>query len=51
MAADSYTVFNAMVDIVASPAKALAEVKGHTAWLWYPLLISLVLVCGLFVYY
>ena len=47
----SYTVFNAMVDIVASPGKALDEVRQHTAWLWWPLLISLGLICALFAYY
>lgn len=47
----SYTVFNAMVDIVAAPGKALDEIRNHTAWLWWPLLISLALTCGLFAYY
>ena len=51
MSDKSYTVFNAMVDIVASPGKALDEIKGHTAWLWWPLLISIALACGLFMYY
>ena len=51
MSNTSYTVFNAMVDIVASPGKALDEIKGHTAWLWWPLLISMALACGLFLYY
>ena len=51
MAEKSYTVFNAMVDIVASPGKALDEIKLHTSWLWWPLLISIVLACGLFAYF
>lgn len=51
MSENSYTVFNAMVDIVASPGKALDEVKSHTSWLWWPLLISIGLASGLFVYY
>lgn len=51
MAEKSYSVFNAMVDIVASPAKALDEIKLHTSWLWWPLLITIVLACGLFAYY
>ena len=51
MSENSYTVFNAMVDIVASPGKALDEIKQHTAWLWWPLLISLLLACGLMIYY
>ena len=41
MAGNSYSVFNAMVDIVASPGKALDEIKGHTSWFWFPLLISI----------
>ena len=49
MTDQSYTVFNAMVDIVASPGKALDEIKSHTSWLWWPLLINLLLACGLFV--
>jgi hypothetical protein len=51
MADKSYTVLNAMVDIVASPGKALEEVKLHTAWLWWPLLISMALACGLLAWY
>ena len=51
MAEKSYTVFNAMVDIVASPGKALDEIKLHTKWLWWPLLISIVLACCVFTYY
>ena len=51
MAQNSYTPFNAMVDIVASPGKALDHIKDHTAWLWWPLLISMALACGVFAYY
>ncbi|NNL00294.1 MAG: hypothetical protein HKO88_14685, partial [Xanthomonadales bacterium] len=51
MTGNSYSVFNAMVDIVASPGKALDEIKLHTAWLWWPLLISLLLGSGLMIYY
>ena len=51
MTGNSYSVFNAMVDIVASPGKALDEIKQHTSWLWWPLLISILLACGLMVYY
>lgn len=47
----SYSVFNAMVDIVASPGKALDEVKNHTSWLWWPLLINILLASGMFIYY
>lgn len=51
MTGNSYSVFNAMVDIVASPGKALDEIRQRTAWLWWPLLISLVLASGLMIYY
>jgi hypothetical protein len=51
MSENSYSVFNAMTDIVASPAKALDEVKSHTSWLWWPLLTSVFLAAGLFFYY
>ena len=51
MAEKSYSVFNAMVDIVASPGKALDEIKPRTSWLWWPLLISIALACCLFAYY
>ena len=47
----SYKVFNAMVDIIASPGKALDEVKQHTSWLWWPLLISILLAMSVFAYY
>lgn len=51
MADGSYSMFNAMVDIVAAPGKALDEIKSHTAWLWWPLLISILLASGLMLYY
>ncbi len=51
MTGNSYSVFNAMVDIVASPGKALDEIKQHTSWLWWPLLVTLLLASGLMVYY
>lgn len=47
----TYSVFNAMVDIVASPGKALDEIKLHTSWLWWPLLITMLLASGLMIYY
>jgi hypothetical protein len=40
-----------MVDIVTSPGKALDEIKQHTSWLWWPLLISILLAVGLMIYY
>ena len=51
MADNSFSVFNAMVDIVAAPGKALDEIKLHTSWLWWPLLISMLLSSGLMAYY
>ncbi|MBT8046844.1 MAG: hypothetical protein HKN57_13100 [Xanthomonadales bacterium] len=51
MAGNSYSVLNAMVDIVASPSKALDEIKPHTSWLWWPLLITIALTCGLLSYF
>ena len=51
MTNNSYSVFNAMVDIVASPRKAFGEIKSHSGWFWWPLLIGLMLSLGMFVYY
>jgi hypothetical protein len=51
MSETSYTVFNALTDIVAAPGKALDNIKPHTAWLWWPLLISMVLAAGMMAYY
>ncbi len=51
MTANTYSVFNAIVDIVASPGKALDEIKLHTSWLWWPLLITILLASGVFMYY
>ena len=51
MAGNSYSVFNALVDIVASPGKALDEIKLHTSWLGWPLLVTMLLACGLMAYY
>ncbi|MCP4045428.1 MAG: hypothetical protein GY732_05505 [Gammaproteobacteria bacterium] len=51
MTDNSYTVFNAMADIVASPGKALDEIKQHKSWFWWPLLINILLACGLMIYY
>ena len=51
MTGNSYSVFNALVDIVASPGKALDEIKLHTSWLWWPLLITMLLASGLMAYY
>jgi hypothetical protein len=35
MSENSYSVFNAMVDIIAAPGKVLDEVMSHTSWLWW----------------
>jgi hypothetical protein len=44
-------MLNAMADIVAAPGKALDEIKLHTSWLWWPLLITMLLASGLMTYY
>lgn len=51
MSDQNYSVFNAMVDIIAAPGKALVEIREHTAWLWWPLLLSLVVGIGATAYY
>ena len=50
-AAGGYSVFNAMVDIIAAPGRALDEVRQHPRWLWWPLLTLLVVTILAFVYY
>ncbi len=47
----NYSVFNALVDIIAAPAKALDEVRHHVSWLWWPLGISLLVTVSVFVFY
>ena len=51
MSDNSYSMFNAMEDIIASPGKALDEIKSHTSWLWWPLIITVLLASGLMIYY
>ena len=51
MSENSYSMFNAMVDIIAAPGKALDEIKSHTSWLWWPLIITVLLASGLMLYY
>lgn len=46
-----YSAFNALVDIVAAPAKALDEVKTRTRWLWWPLAISVISFIAVFAFY
>jgi len=51
MAESSYSVFNALIDIVTSPVKAFDEIRPRTSWLWWPLLISILLAASMFIYY
>lgn len=51
MSDKNYTVFNAMVDIVASPGRALDEAKAHPRWFWWPLLTSIVVTIAALCYY
>lgn len=51
MTEKTYTVFNAMTDMVASPGKAFDQIKLHSSWFWWPLLISITLVAGMMYYY
>lgn len=50
-AATTYTVQNAMVDIVAAPSRALSEIRQHPRWFWWPLLLLLAVTIGTFVFY
>lgn len=47
----NYGPLNALVDIIAAPGKALDAVRQHPRWLWWPLLVSLLLGIGVFVWY
>lgn len=47
-----YGIGNALVDIIAAPAKALDEVRDRVSWLWVPLGIMLLLsIASMVVYY
>lgn len=46
-----YTVWNALVDIVAAPGQALDAAKHHTRWFWVPLLLTLGVTAGVIAYY
>lgn len=35
------SVFATLIDIFLEPKKALGDIRGHTGWLWYPLLITI----------
>lgn len=47
----TYTVINAMTDIIAAPSRALDEIRQHPRWFWWPLLISLAVTIGVFAWY
>lgn len=51
MTGNSYSVLNAMVDIVAAPTRAFDEIKTHTYWFGWPLVVTFAFACGMFVYY
>lgn len=47
----SYGAFNALVDIIAAPAKAFDAIRAHPRWLWWPLAITVALAVGAFAFY
>lgn len=51
MSDKSYTAFNALVDIIASPKKAIDEIQHHGKWFWLPFLIMIVVAIGQQAYY
>lgn len=51
MNATRYGAFNALVDIIAAPAKAFDEIRAHPRWLWWPLSITVILTIAVFAYY
>lgn len=51
MSDNKYTVVNALVDIIASPTRALDEIRNHTAWLWVPYLLVAGVTTAVFYYY
>ncbi len=51
MTEKTYTVFNAMVDMVVAPGTALDQIKLNSSWFWWPLLISIALGAGMLYYY
>lgn len=50
-AAGGYSVFTAMVDIVAAPSHALDGIRHHPRWFWWPLLLLLAVTVGAFIFY
>ncbi len=51
MSDNNYSVINAMVDIIASPTRALDEVRVHTSWFWVPFFLVMIVTCAAFAYY
>lgn len=51
MNTNNYGATNALVDIIAAPARALDEVRHHVSWLWWPLGISLLVTIAAFAFY
>lgn len=47
----NYSPTNALVDIIAAPTRALDNIRDHTKWFWWPLLITIVVSCAAFAYY
>lgn len=47
----TYTVINAMTDIIAAPSRALDEIRQHPRWFCWPLLVSFMLSIGAFAWY
>ncbi|HET7921128.1 MAG TPA: YIP1 family protein [Gammaproteobacteria bacterium] len=45
------SALSSLVNIFLEPKKALADVQGHTRWLWYPFLISVVVTTAFSVWY
>lgn len=40
-----------LLNILVDPKKALADIRGHSGWLWYPLLINVAIVVGVLGWY
>jgi|GEM_PF-827115 len=51
MSGSNYTVFNAMTDIIASPSKVFDEIKQHTSWLWWALLVNVLMALAVYAYF
>jgi hypothetical protein len=47
----TYTVLNAMIDIIAAPSRALDEIRQHPRWFWWPLLVLFAVTIGAFAWY